>query len=55
MMKEHFNGKELNKMLNPDEAVAIGATIQAGIISGAESVADIDFNDALPLSIGLRI
>ena len=55
MVSEHFNGKQLNKQLNPDEAVAIGATIQAGILSGADSVADIDFTDALPLSIGLRI
>ena len=59
MLTEHFSfvarGKQLNKMMNPDEAVAIGATIQAGIISGSESVADIDYQDALALPIGLRI
>ena len=54
ILSEYFDGKQLNKMLNPDEAVAIGATVQAGIISGSEAVADIDFTDVLPLSIGLR-
>ena len=48
------NGKELNKTLHPDEAVAIGATILAGRQQGAEEVADVDFIDAIPLSIGLE-
>ena len=32
-LKEFFNGKSLNKRLNPDEAVAFGATVLAGILS----------------------
>lgn len=38
MLKEYF-GKELNKQLNPDEAVAEGAAIQAGMMAGAQAVA----------------
>ena len=34
MISEFFEGKALNKRLNPDEAVAYGATVQAGILSG---------------------
>ena len=34
MLSEFFNGKTLNKQMHPDEAVAYGATIQAGILSG---------------------
>jgi heat shock 70kDa protein 1/2/6/8 len=34
MLSEFFNGKELNKSINPDEAVAYGATVQAAILSG---------------------
>merc|ERR1711967_171561 len=36
MLSEFFNGKELNKSINPDEAVAYGATVQAAILSGAD-------------------
>ena len=38
MLKEYF-GKELNKQLNPDEAIAEGAAIQAGMMAGAQAVA----------------
>lgn len=41
LLKEHFNGKELAKGINPDEAVAYGATIQGGILSGEESLSDV--------------
>ena len=34
MIKEYFNGKEPNKGVNPDEAVAYGAAVQGGILSG---------------------
>merc|ERR1712224_702275 len=36
MLSEFFNGKELCKSINPDEAVAYGATVQAAILSGAD-------------------
>jgi L1 cell adhesion molecule like protein len=36
-LTEFFNGKTLNKEINPDEAVAYGATIQAAILSGSTS------------------
>ena len=34
MLSDFFNGKELNKTINPDEAVAYGATVQAAILNG---------------------
>ncbi len=36
LLKEHFNGKEPSRGINPDEAVAYGAAVQAGVISGEE-------------------
>lgn len=34
LVKEHFNGKEPNRGINPDEAVAFGAAVQAGVLGG---------------------
>ena len=34
LLQEYFDGKELNKGINPDEAVAYGAAVQGGILSG---------------------
>ena len=36
LIKDYFNGKEPNKGVNPDEAVAYGAAVQGGILSGEE-------------------
>lgn len=50
-VKEMF-GKEPNKSINPDEVVALGAAIQAGIIQG--DVGDITLVDVIPLSLGIE-
>ena len=52
MLETFFDGKTLNRQLNPDEAVAIGATIQAGILAGSQEVSDISFKDVIPLTLG---
>jgi len=56
MIQEYFDGKELCKSINPDEAVAYGAAVQAAIVSGegTQEVQNMLLLDVAPLSLGIE-
>ena len=56
LLKDFFNGKEPNKGVNPDEAVAYGAAVQGGVLSGkgGDEVKDLLLLDVTPLTLGIE-
>jgi heat shock 70kDa protein 1/2/6/8 len=57
LLNSYFNGKQISKGINPDEAVAYGATVQAAKLSGQGSreVQDMVLLDVTPLSLGIQV
>ena len=53
LIKDFFNGKEPNRGINPDEAVAYGAAVQGGILSG-QGMNSVLFIDVTPLTLGIE-
>uniref|UniRef100_UPI00358E3FFF endoplasmic reticulum chaperone BiP n=1 Tax=Myxine glutinosa TaxID=7769 RepID=UPI00358E3FFF len=54
LVKEFFSGKEPSRGINPDEAVAFGAAVQAGVLSGADDTGEVVLLDVCPLTLGIE-
>jgi len=54
LVKDYFDGKEPNRGINPDEAIAYGAAVQAGVLGGESTTADLVLLDVCPLTLGIE-
>src|SRR5690606_4989803 len=54
LLEDFFNGKKASKNVNPDEAVAYGAAVQGGVLSGEEEAKEILLMDVNPLTLGIE-
>ncbi|KAJ5993838.1 Heat shock protein 70 family [Penicillium sp. IBT 35674x] len=54
LLEEYFGGKKASKGINPDEAVAFGAAVQGGVLSGDKATEDIVLMDVNPLTLGIE-
>ncbi|KAI1106556.1 78 KDA glucose-regulated protein-like protein precursor [Jackrogersella minutella] len=54
LLEEFFSGKKASKGINPDEAVAFGAAVQAGVLSGEEGATEVVLMDVNPLTLGIE-
>lgn len=54
LVRDFFDGKEPTSGINPDEAVAYGASVQAGVLSGQDSTSDLVLLDVNPLTLGIE-
>lgn len=54
LLKEFFRGKEPSKGINPDEAIAYSATVQASILSGEAGTKELLLIDACPVTLGIE-
>ena len=54
LVKKFFDGKEPSRGINPDEAVAYGAAVQAGVLGGEEDTGDVVLLDVNPLTLGIE-
>lgn len=54
LLEDYFSGKKASKGINPDEAVAYGAAVQGGVLSGAEGTGGVVLMDVSPLTLGIE-